>query len=343
MKNFSEIPVARGAPNYLRVVAWHVDEFVATLTGESNNTVLAYASDLRTFVEWAQQSGCEGPTDQDRLLLRRYLGTLSASGFAKRSMARRVSTLRRYYRFALLRGHITTDPTARLQAPKGGTRLPRVLSNDEVLGLLDQNRLGAASTPGRGRGQTKPGAGTESPASKQAETSIEVEATRQSRDQAVLELLYGSGLRVSELCSLVPADLSVGNRVVRVMGKGSKERMVPLSEPSVDAVQTWLGGDRASFLRSRGVSCDTDVIFLNERGKPLTPRDVRRIVDRRALSPTHPHALRHSYATHLLDGGADLRIVQELLGHADLATTQVYTHVSKERLRAVYERSHPRA
>lgn len=327
------------------MVAWHVDEFVATLTGESDNTVLAYASDIRSFTEWAEESGHAGPSDQDRLLLRRYLGVLAASGFAKRSMARRVSSLRRYYRFAKLRGHIDTDPTARLQAPKGGSRLPRVLSNDEVLGLMDESRTSVRASARQGRAQTTggPNEGAGAPSKTGPEESAEAVATRKSRDQAVLELLYGSGLRVSELCALVPGDLSLPNRVVRVMGKGNKERMVPLSEPSVDAFRVWLNRDRAAFVQSRGLVCETNAVFLNERGKQLTPRDVRRIVDRRALSPTHPHALRHSYATHLLDGGADLRIVQELLGHADLATTQVYTHVSKERLRSVYERSHPRA
>jgi site-specific recombinase XerD len=157
----------------------------------------------------------------------------------------------------------------------------------------------------------------------------------------VLELLYGSGLRVGELCGLAPADVDLRARVVIVWGKGGKQRRVPISEPSVDAVDGWLRRGRDQI-----VAIDVDAesaLFRNARGRRLSPRDVRRIIDRRAATPTHPHALRHTFATHLLDGGADLRAVQELLGHSDLATTQRYTHVSKERLRAVYASTHPRA
>jgi integrase/recombinase XerC len=160
------------------------------------------------------------------------------------------------------------------------------------------------------------------------------------RDQAVVELLYGSGLRVGELCGLRPDDLDLARRQLVVWGKGSKQRQVPMSEPSADALQAWLSHGRPVMAAGHA---PVDALFLNKRGKRLTPRDVRRILDRRAASPTHPHALRHTYATHLLDGGADLRAVQELLGHGDLATTQLYTHVSKERLRAVHQSSHPRA
>jgi len=160
------------------------------------------------------------------------------------------------------------------------------------------------------------------------------------RDQAVVELLYGSGLRVGELCALGPADLDLARRQLVAWGKGSKQRQVPMSEPSADAVQAWLAYGRPALANAESPA---EALFLNKRGKRLTPRDVRRIIDRRAASPTHPHALRHTYATHLLDGGADLRAVQELLGHGDLSTTQLYTHVSKERLRAVHQSSHPRA
>ena len=154
----------------------------------------------------------------------------------------------------------------------------------------------------------------------------------------MLEVLYGSGLRVSELCG---ADVDAVDRrgaAISVWGKGAKERRVPLSEPAVDAIERWLAIRRDVVDPAVG-----SALFANERGKRLTPRDVRRIIDRRAERPTHPHALRHSFATHLLDGGADLRVVQELLGHADVATTQRYTHVSKERLRQMYAATHPRA
>ena len=190
------------------------------------------------------------------------------------------------------------------------------------------------------------------------------------RDQAVLELLYGSGLRVGELCGLSPGDVDLMAGFVTVLGKGSKQRRVPISGPARTAVRTWLTDGRPALDRRFEVRqshsprppTDTtpsrggpekgrvplrDPLFRNQRGATIAPRDVRRLLDRRAQAsssaPTHPHALRHSFATHLLDGGADLRVVQELLGHANLATTQVYTHVSKERLRAVYDASHPRA
>jgi site-specific recombinase XerD len=159
-----------------------------------------------------------------------------------------------------------------------------------------------------------------------------------ARDDAVLELLYGSGVRVSELCGLRCGDVDLTARRIVVTGKGAKQRHIPLSEPSADAIERWLGERGRCAAPESG-----EVLFVNRRGRPLTPRDVRRVLDRRSPSPTHPHALRHTFATHLLDGGADLRAVQELLGHADLATTQIYTHVSRERLRRVYEASHPRA
>jgi len=160
------------------------------------------------------------------------------------------------------------------------------------------------------------------------------------RDVAVVELLYGSGLRVGELCGLRPVDLDLARRRLLVWGKGAKQRMLPMSEASSGAVGAWMGEGRDALVTE---ATPADAVFLNRRGRRLTPRDVRRILDRRAAAPTHPHALRHTFATHLLDGGADLRAVQELLGHEDLATTQLYTHVSKERLRTVYEATHPRA
>jgi site-specific recombinase XerD len=155
----------------------------------------------------------------------------------------------------------------------------------------------------------------------------------------VIELLYGSGLRVSELCSLDVDSIDARNNTVTVMGKGSKERRIPVSEPSVGAVKSWVKLRREVVDDKR----ESVALFLNSRGGRLAPRDVRRIIDERALTPTHPHALRHTFATHLLDNGADLRAVQELLGHSDVATTQRYTQVSKERLKSAYGASHPRA
>jgi len=293
---------------------WRRGEFVDSLTGVSPRTAAAYRSDVDGFVTWAERGSITGPTQVTRLGLRRYLAHLATRGMARRTMARKASGLRRYFGWAARVGSIDQDPSTGLQAPRGDGRLPRVLRADEIHQLLDASP-GAEVTP------------------------------EWTRDQALLEVLYGSGLRVGELCGLCLGDVDLAGRTVDVMGKGGKGRRVPLSEPAASWLRDWIQRDRASFVEQLAVSPrpSGDEVFLNRRGRPMTPRDVRRVLDRRAAAPTHPHALRHTYATHLLDGGADLRAVQELLGHTDLATTQVYTHVSRERLRRVYDRSHPRA
>jgi len=289
-------------------VSWQQDEFLRSLTAASANTVAAYRRDLDAFCAWAERGGVTEPNAVDRVLLRRYLAYVATSGLSRRTAARRASALRRYFGWLHRSGTIAADPSRGLSAPKGEGRLPKVVRRGDLERLL------------------------EPPAGDDDVTAM--------RDQAVVELLYGSGLRVGELCSLGPADVDLPRRQLVAWGKGSKQRQVPMSEPSVDAVEAWLTYGRPSMATAQSPG---DALFLNKRGKRLTPRDVRRILDRRAASPTHPHALRHTYATHLLDGGADLRAVQELLGHGDLSTTQLYTHVSKERLRAVHQSSHPRA
>jgi site-specific recombinase XerD len=289
-------------------VAWHQEEFLRSLTAASANTRAAYRRDVAAFCAWADRAEVAGPEAVDRIVLRRYLSYLATRRYSRRTVARRASSLRRYFGWLQRSGLVAADPTRGLSAPKGEGRLPTVLRRGDLDVLL---------TPPAG--------------------DDDVIAVR---DQAVVELLYGSGLRVAELCGLGPDDIDAPRRNVVVWGKGSKQRQVPMSEPAADAVGEWLARARPALVRPES---PVDALFLNRRGRRLTPRDVRRILDRRAASPTHPHALRHTYATHLLDGGADLRAVQELLGHADLATTQLYTHVSKERLRAVFESSHPRA
>jgi site-specific recombinase XerD len=268
------------------------------------------------FMDWAERASIDGPADVDRLALRRYLASLTTRRRAKRTIARTASSLRRYFGWLLRSGVIATDPTARLSAPKGDARLPHVLRADELHRLLDAPPARVEDDP---------------------------EFLR-SRDDAVLELLYGSGLRVSEVCSLEVGHVDPRRKWLSVWGKGAKERKVPLSAPAAEALRGWLAhGRRDALEASPGGAATHDALFVNRRGRPLTPRDVRRILDRRSPVPTHPHALRHTFATHLLDGGADLRAVQELLGHADLATTQIYTHVSRERLRRVFDATHPRA
>ncbi len=291
---------------------WGQANFAGALTDVAPATVLAYTKDLSQFIVWAQRSGLDDPAAVDRLILRRYLAYLTTRRYARRTIARKVSALRRYFDWLRRTGAITSDPTLRLTAPSGDGRLPRVLSHAELGVLLDE-------PPAR--------------------IDQDVEAIR-LRDDAVLELLYGSGLRVAELCGIGPDDIDLGRRLVTVWGKGSKQRQVPISPPAAEAVAGWVERGRHALVTEE---TPTDALFLNRRGRRIGPRDVRRLLDHRAASPTHPHALRHSFATHLLDGGADLRVVQELLGHSSLQTTQVYTHVSTERLKAVHQLTHPRA
>ena len=292
---------------------WRVEQFARSLTSLSDHTVAAYAADVRGFASWAARAGVAGPDGVRRTILRRYLAYLTTREYARRSIARKAAALRRYFKWLVRAGHLPTDPTLGLQARGGDGRLPRVLERRDLDELLD------GATP-----EDEPD-------------------WRRRRDDAVLEVLYGSGLRVGELCGLDLAALDLDRSAVTVLGKGAKERRVPLSNPAIQALRSWLRVRREvvpdDVVSVRG----RPILFANERGRPLTPRDVRRILDRRSPSPTHPHALRHSFATHLLDGGADLRAVQELLGHADVATTQRYTHVSRERLRAAYADAHPRA
>ena len=301
-------------------MSWLVEEFLASLTAAAPATVRAYGSDLADFTAWADGRSVERPDQVDRRLLRRYLIDLSERPVAPRTLARRASALRRYFGWLVRTGRLTADPTAGLHAPRGTGRLPKVLHDEQLHRLLDAPgaRAGVLDEP-------------------DADPLLRAFA---ARDQAIVEVLYGSGLRVSELCSLHLGDLDLREQRATVWGKGSKQRIVPMSEPSVAALQAWISDGRTLVPRSAEVA---DLVFVNRRGNPLTPRDVRRIIDRRSPEPTHPHALRHTFATHLLDGGADLRSVQELLGHQDLATTQIYTHVSRERLRDVFDRTHPRA
>lgn len=293
-------------------MAWHERDFIASLTSVSPRTVEAYAGDLASFRVWAHEIGVVTPEAVDRLVLRRYVAHLATSGYAKRSIARKASSLRRYFAWCTRTARLAADPAVGLSAPRGEGRLPRVLHQEELNTLLEA-RPAAVS-----------------------DDRPEVLA----RDAAILEMLYGSGLRVGELCSLDITDIDLPRGRAIVWGKGGKQRTVPVSEPSGVALHHWLETHRRRLVSA---ATPPGALFLNQRGRRITPRDVRRILDRRAASPTHPHALRHTFATHLLDGGADLRAVQELLGHADLGTTQRYTHVSRERLRSVYDSTHPRA
>lgn len=297
---------------------WNLDGFVVSLTAAAPNTVSAYQRDVRLFVEWVSRHGVTSPTSVTKAHVRSYVAFLTTSKLARRSIARKKAALARYFGWLSRNRKIKVDPTLGVKTPADKGRLPKVLTAEQLRALLEHRPEGHPPW-------------------------------RHLRDDAVVEMLYGSGLRVSELCSLDIDSIDVRRGVVRVMGKGSKERIVPVSKPSIDAVRAWTAArkqllhDDETMPANNIDKNDELALFLNHRGRRITPRDVRRLIDDRAVSPTHPHALRHTFATHLLDNGADLRAVQELLGHTDVATTQRYTHVSKERLKTAYGASHPRA
>lgn len=305
---------------------WEIEAYRRSVAGLSPDTVRAYASDVERFAEWAGRGGASGPAGVDRITLRRYLAFLATRRYAKATISRTAASLRSYFSWCARRGLVTHDPSVRLSAPSPDSRLPRVLGHSELDRLLESPTVPDEIHDGGDGGR-----------------SGDVRADpvpRDVRDDAVLELLYGSGMRVAELCGLDVDDLDLARGVVTVTGKGSKQRRVLVHDACVAAVRAWLAGPRSAMATTTSPG---GALFFNGRGNRLGSRDVRRILDRRSPVPTHPHALRHSFATHLLDGGADLRVVQELLGHASLQTTQVYTHVSKERLRSVYSGTHPRA
>jgi integrase/recombinase XerC len=300
-----------------------VDDFLASLGAYSPQTRRAYEHDVREFVGWAERGGCPEPADADRRVLRRYLASLNTRGFARRSIARKVAAVRGYLRYLHRTGVIAADPGRALRAPKGEARLPRVPAAAEAAALLD------AATD-RVEGPPDPGADP-------------VSGALARRDLALLEVLYGAGLRVAECCGLRTSDCELDRGLVTVLGKGSKVRRVPLGIPACDALRDWLRLGRPVLATP---DSPPDAVFLARRGGPMGTREAHRVVARHPLADgrrLHPHALRHAYATHLLEGGADLRAVQELLGHADLATTQIYTHLTRDRLRAVYDAAHPRA
>jgi integrase/recombinase XerC len=298
--------------------AFALDEFVATLSARSAHTQRAYAHDVSEFVAWCGRGAQPDPATIDHRQLRRYLAYLQTRGFARSTIARKAAAVRAYVRFLRRRAVLPRDVAVELRTPPGIRRLPRVPRADDAAAVLDAAASPAAATDGDPR-----------------------TLAFARRDLAVLELLYGAGLRVSECCGLDIDDFDVRHRLVTVLGKGSKVRRVPIGDPAASAVSDYVRAGRSEL-----VSEPTNALFVNSRGRRLTPRDTRRILARFPMPDgrtLHPHALRHAFATHLLEGGADLRAVQELLGHADVGTTQVYTHVTRERLRSVYEQTHPRA
>lgn len=293
---------------------------LAAERGLSAHTVRAYCGDVSGLLAHVGAQGRNELAGLDIRELRAWLAEEHRAGHARTTVARRAAAVRAFTAFACRQGWLAADPGSQLGAPKVSKRLPQVLAQKQMLTLLDGP---GPDGPGREGGP--------------AEAAVDL------RDAAIMELLYASGIRVSELCGLDLQDLHRGRRTVRVLGKGSKERVVPVGIPAVRAVDAWLAAGRALLAGAPSGSA----MFIGVKGGRIDQRTVRRVVHHRlavaGVPDTGPHGLRHTAATHLLEGGADLRSVQEMLGHASLSTTQIYTHVSVDRLVAAYRQAHPRA
>ncbi|WP_409368628.1 site-specific tyrosine recombinase XerD [Lysinibacillus sp. 38-6] len=279
----------------------------------SDNTLASYRRDLENYVHFLQEA--EGMSDfrhVERQTILRHLEQLRMQGKTSRTVARHISSIRSFHQFLLREKRTETDPTVHLEMPTIEQKLPNILSIEEIEALL--------AAPNRSKPQG-------------------------IRDVAMLELLYGSGMRISELIALDLADIHLTMGFVRVFGKGGKERIIPLGKSSLAALRDYLDGARGTL---QGKYPKTDAFFINQRGKRLTRQGCWKLMKEHALKAgiqheLTPHTLRHSFATHLVENGADLRAVQEMLGHADISTTQIYTHISKTRLSEVYKQYHPRA
>jgi len=319
-----------------------VDAFgrhLAAERGLAPNTVRGYLSDVSDLVDHAGRMGVTEVGGINLGVLRSWLARTSTRGRSATTLARRAAAARAFTRFAARAGLAPSDLGAALATPKVARRLPAVLRSDQAARLLDGER-GTRRTGVPTRGDLP----TSEPGAPELDSADPASEAIGLRDQAVLEVLYATGIRVSELCGLDLGDVDYERALVRVIGKGNKERAVPMGRPAVDALRTWLDDGRPVLRAPRSGTA----LFLGARGGRIDPRIVRTLVHDRiarveGAPDLGPHGLRHSAATHLLEGGADLRSVQELLGHARLATTQVYTHVSVERLIRTYERAHPRA
>lgn len=293
--------------------------------GLAQSTVDAYASDLRRYLDWLEARGVHGPAAVTRQDVEDYVADLDGAGESGRSKARRLASIHAFHRFALAQQAVASDVAATVKAPKGAGTLPDVLTVDEVARLLE-----AVPQPG--------GTGVAG-----------VEDAVLVRDRALLELMYATGARVSEIVGADIDDMDFDEHVIRVTGKGSKQRLVPVGGYACQALRRYLDEARPVLeRRKRSGSAERRALFLNKRGCRLSRQSVWEVVkaagERAHITkPLHPHTLRHSFATHLIQGGADVRTVQELLGHASVTTTQIYTHVSPESLIEAYLTAHPRA
>jgi integrase/recombinase XerD len=309
--------MARSSPPFLEEgpLAPALDLYLAHLRVEKGlavNSVESYARDVRRYLQHLASSGRSSWNEVVRPDVQSHLSALAASGISPRSQARALSAVRGFHRLLVVERLALVDPTDEVDAPRRSRRLPQLLSRDEV------DRLLAAPRSVRG--------------------------SAGARDKAMLELLYATGLRVSELVGREATQVDLESRVVLARGKGNKERLVPLGAPAAEAIRAWLGGPRDAMLRGRR----TRDLFVTSRGKRMTRQGFWKLLGRYARGagisrPISPHKLRHSFATHLLEGGADLRAVQSMLGHADVSTTEIYTHVDRSHARRLHARHHPRA
>ncbi len=292
------------------------DEYLALERGRSAHTRRAYLGDLRSLFGFlAQRAPGADLKALSLAVLRSWLAAEAGAGAARATLARRTSAVKAFTAWALRRGLLDTDPAVRLQTPKARRALPAVLRQDQALAAMAAAKTGSQ--------QRDPLA---------------------LRDRLIVELLYATGIRVSELCGLDIDDVDLGHRLLRVLGKGDKQRTVPFGEPAAEVLRAWLVDGRPALATAES----GPALLLGARGRRLDVRQARTVVHHTVAAVNGapdigPHGLRHSAATHLLEGGADLRVVQELLGHSSLATTQLYTHVSVARLRAVHDQAHPRA
>jgi integrase/recombinase XerC len=315
---------------------------LAAERGVSGHTVRAYLGDVRALLEYAAHAGVTSPDGLDIAVLRGWLAGQHATGRARATLARRAASARTFTAFGHARGWLPSDPGPLLGTPRLRRKLPEVIRQDQMAAVLAAQHGPAPGSPAPGN----PAPGSPAPQSPAAGGS-EPDPRDQAlavRDTAIMELLYATGIRVSELCGLDLGDLDHERRTIRVMGKGGKERTVPVGLPAERATARWARDGRPVLLAPGSAAA----LFVGARGRRLDPRTARRVVHTRlaavpAVPDTGPHGLRHAAATHLLEGGADLRSVQEILGHASLGTTQIYTHVSVERLTSAFRQAHPRA
>ena len=295
-------------------MSWEIDDYIYSSARLADSTKAVYFADLEVFVQFCSDSGISGPSQVDRRLLQAYISKLVASKNSRRTITRKLSALRGYFNYLLKLGRLSQSPVQGIKIGRIDSKLPKVLSRPEVDRLIS-----SPVVPGNLE-------------------YIEL------RDRAVCELLYGSGLRVGELAGLDLDDVDLIRGSVKVMGKGQKQRIVPMNKTCINVISAYLKHGRPAMIEELGpkLSGPSNALFYNRVGLRIGTRDIRRILDLRSSSPVNPHALRHSFATHLLDGGADLRVIQELLGHSRITSTQVYTQVSKDRLISVHQETHPR-